>query len=47
MNAQVTEMGKSQVVSVSHLQNLNRIFSKTKTGPVLPSIVNGCPANSE
>lgn len=30
-----------------HLQNLKRIFSKTKTGPVLPRIVRGCPANKE
>lgn len=30
-----------------YLQNLKRIFSKTNTGPVLPSIVRGCPANNE
>lgn len=29
------------------MQNLKRIFSKTRTGPVLPSIVRGCPANRE
>lgn len=31
----------------THLQNLNRIFSNTKTGPVLPRIVRGCPEKSE
>ena len=29
------------------MQNLKRIFSKTRTGPVLPRMVSGCPANSE
>lgn len=30
-----------------YLQNLNKIFSNTNTGPVLPKIVRGCPANRE
>jgi len=34
-------------VSLSHLQNLKRIFSKTRTGPVLPRIVRGWPENRE
>lgn len=29
------------------MQNLNRIFSNTKTGPVLPRIVRGWPAKRE
>lgn len=29
------------------MQNLKRIFSKTKTGPVLPRIVRGWPAKRE
>lgn len=32
---------------ITYLQNLKRIFSNTKTGPVLPRIVRGCPANRE
>lgn len=31
----------------TYLQNLNKIFSNTRTGPVLPRIVRGCPANNE
>lgn len=31
----------------THLQNLKRIFSKTRTGPVLPRMVRGCPAKRE
>lgn len=31
----------------TYLQNLKRIFSNTKTGPVLPRIVRGWPANRE
>lgn len=31
----------------TYLQNLNNIFSKTSTGPVLPRMVRGCPANRE
>jgi len=30
-----------------HLQKVKRIFSKTRTGPVLPRMVSGCPANRE
>lgn len=33
--------------TMSYLQNLNRIFSNTSTGPVLPKMVRGCPANKE
>lgn len=32
---------------ITYLQNLNRIFSNTSTGPVLPRMVRGCPANRE
>lgn len=32
---------------VSYLQNLNKIFSNTSTGPVLPRMVRGCPAKRE
>lgn len=31
----------------AYLQNLKRIFSKTRTGPVLPRMVRGWPANRE
>lgn len=31
----------------TYLQNLNSIFSNTRTGPVLPRMVRGWPANSE
>lgn len=31
----------------TYLQNLNNIFSNTSTGPVLPSMVRGWPANRE
>lgn len=34
-------------ITITYLQNLNKIFSNTKTGPVLPNIVRGCPANNE
>ncbi len=33
--------------SHTYLQNLKRIFSKTSTGPVLPRMVRGWPANRE
>lgn len=32
---------------MSYLQNLNKIFSNTSTGPVLPRMVRACPANKE
>lgn len=31
----------------TYLQNLNKIFSNTKTGPVLPNMVRGCPPKRE
>lgn len=37
---------KSKLAS-TYLQNLKRIFSNTKTGPVLPRIVRGWPAKRE
>ena len=41
-------MGRGSSSSLhTHLQNLKRIFSKTRTGPVLPRMVSGWPANME
>lgn len=35
------------IKSKSHLQNWKRIFSKTRTGPVLPRMISGWPPNRE
>lgn len=44
LRASVTNDGWNPI---TYLQNLKSIFSNTSTGPVLPRMVRGCPANRE